>query len=86
MKAREHYLASLSARPEECLERLAGIASLLEHVKEYEVDIMNLQRAEALVPGEAGGYHEVRLANGAVMKAKTVILSTGARWDADAES
>jgi alkyl hydroperoxide reductase subunit F len=54
--------------------------ALEEHVKEYEVDIMNLQRAEALIPGEAGGFHEVRLANGAVMKAKAVILATGARW------
>ena len=29
------------------------VASLEEHVKEYEVDIMNLQRAEALVPAGA---------------------------------
>jgi alkyl hydroperoxide reductase subunit F len=54
--------------------------ALEEHVKEYEVDIMNLQRADALIPGAAGGYHEVRLVNGAVMKAKAVILATGARW------
>jgi alkyl hydroperoxide reductase subunit F len=54
--------------------------ALEEHVKEYEVDIMNLQKADALIPSEAGGYHEVRLANGAVMKAKAVILATGARW------
>jgi len=54
--------------------------ALEEHVKEYEVEIMNLQKAEALIPGEAGAYHEVRLANGAVMKAKALILATGARW------
>jgi alkyl hydroperoxide reductase subunit F len=54
--------------------------ALEEHVKEYDVDIMNLQRAEALVPGGAGGFHEVRLANGAVLKGKTVVLATGARW------
>ncbi|MBK9325112.1 MAG: alkyl hydroperoxide reductase subunit F [Hydrogenophilales bacterium] len=54
--------------------------ALEEHVKEYEVDIMNLQKAEALIPGEAGGYHEVRLANGAVLKARALILATGARW------
>ena len=54
--------------------------ALEEHVKEYAVDIMNLQKAEALIPGEAGGFHEVRLANGAVLKAKAVILATGARW------
>jgi len=54
--------------------------ALEEHVKEYDVDIMNLQKAEALIPGEPGAYHEVRLSNGAVMKAKALILATGARW------
>ncbi|MBM4181938.1 MAG: alkyl hydroperoxide reductase subunit F [Betaproteobacteria bacterium] len=54
--------------------------ALEEHVKEYEVDIMNLQKAAALIPGEAGGFHEVRLENGAVLKAKALILATGARW------
>ncbi|QDF95900.1 alkyl hydroperoxide reductase subunit F [Azoarcus sp. DD4] len=51
--------------------------ALEEHVKQYEVDVMNLQRASALVPGE---LHEVKLENGASLKAKTVILATGARW------
>ncbi|MGK6321152.1 alkyl hydroperoxide reductase subunit F [Sphingomonas sp. DT-204] len=56
-------------------------AHLEQHVREYDVDIMNLQRAEALVPaGHEGGLHEVKLANGASLKARTVILSTGARW------
>ncbi|MFD2641582.1 alkyl hydroperoxide reductase subunit F [Pseudomonas japonica] len=54
--------------------------ALEEHVKQYDVDIMNLQRAEALVPAAAGGLHEVRMASGATLKAKTVILATGARW------
>ncbi len=52
--------------------------ALEQHVKEYNVDIMNLQRAEALIPGEK--TTEVRLAGGASLKAKTVILATGARW------
>ena len=52
--------------------------ALEQHVKEYEVDIMNLQRAAALVPGEH--MHEVRLASGATLKARSVILATGARW------
>ncbi|MFA5242898.1 MAG: alkyl hydroperoxide reductase subunit F [Sulfuricella sp.] len=52
--------------------------ALEQHVKEYEVDIMNLQRAEALIPGE--GMHQVRLASGATLKARTVVLATGARW------
>ncbi|MBU0750657.1 MAG: alkyl hydroperoxide reductase subunit F [Gammaproteobacteria bacterium] len=53
-------------------------AALEQHVREYEVDIMNLQRAASLVPGK--NMHEVRLASGATLKAKTVILATGARW------
>ncbi|NSL54072.1 alkyl hydroperoxide reductase subunit F [Uliginosibacterium aquaticum] len=52
--------------------------ALEEHVKEYGVDIMNLQRALALKP-VAGGV-EITLENGAVLRSKTVILSTGARW------
>jgi alkyl hydroperoxide reductase subunit F len=53
-----------------------GVA-LEQHVKAYEVDIMNLQRAAKLVPGQPV---ELELASGASLKAKTVILSTGARW------
>nr|AAY88878.1 AhpF [Azospirillum baldaniorum] len=55
--------------------------ALEQHVKEYEVDVMNLQRAEKLIPAEGpGGLIEIQLANGASLKSKTVILSTGARW------
>ena len=52
-------------------------ASLEEHVKEYDIDVMNLQRAKRLEKKE---LIEVELENGAVLKSKTVILSTGARW------
>ncbi len=56
-------------------------ASLEQHVREYDVDVMNMQRAEKLVaPADPNGLFEVRLANGASLKSKTVILSTGARW------
>ncbi|KTC43841.1 alkyl hydroperoxide reductase subunit F, partial [Pseudomonas sp. ABAC61] len=56
-------------------------AALEEHVKQYDVDIMNLQRASALLPAkEVGGLHEVQFASGASLKAKSVILATGARW------
>ncbi|WP_285434191.1 alkyl hydroperoxide reductase subunit F [Pseudomonas sp. fls2-241-R2A-110] len=54
--------------------------ALEEHVKQYDVDIMNLQRADKLLPGKNGELHEVRFASGATLKAKTVILATGARW------
>ena len=58
------------------------LASALEqHVKDYDVDVMNLQRAEALVPAAVpGGLIAVRLAGGASLRARTVVLSTGARW------
>jgi NADH-dependent peroxiredoxin subunit F len=58
------------------------LASALEaHVKDYDVEIMNLQKAAKLVPAKTeGGYHEVVLENGASLKGRTVILSTGARW------
>ncbi|MBO0991940.1 alkyl hydroperoxide reductase subunit F [Bacillus sp. SD088] len=52
-------------------------ANLEEHVKEYNIDIMNLQRAKRL---EKKNQIEIELENGAVLKSKTVILSTGARW------
>ncbi|MCE1250425.1 MAG: alkyl hydroperoxide reductase subunit F [Comamonadaceae bacterium] len=56
-------------------------AALERHVREYEVDVMNLQRAKALRPAAApGGLIEVEMDNGAVLQSKTVILSTGARW------
>lgn len=52
-------------------------ASLEEHVKEYGIDVMKLQRAKRLEKKE---LIEVELESGAVLKSKTVILSTGARW------
>ncbi|HEY5804503.1 MAG TPA: alkyl hydroperoxide reductase subunit F [Lysobacter sp.] len=58
------------------------LASALEqHVREYDVDIMNLQRASRLVPAsEPGGLIEVQLENGASLKSRSVVLATGARW------
>ena len=55
-------------------------AAMERHVRAYEVDIMNLQRADRLLPAGADGLVEVMLASGASLKSKTVILSTGARW------
>ncbi len=57
------------------------VSAMEQHVNEYEVDIMNMQRAEKLIPAaQPGGLHEVKLANGASLKSRTLILSTGARW------
>lgn len=56
-------------------------AALEQHVRQYEVDLMTAQRADKLVPATAeGGLAEVHLANGGVLKARSVILATGARW------
>lgn len=56
-------------------------AALEEHVKEYNVDIMNLQRAVKLIPAsEPGAEHEVQFDSGASLKSKTLVLATGARW------
>ncbi len=56
-------------------------AALEAHVKAYNVNIMNLQRADKLIPAaQPGGLIEIQLANGGSLKSKTVILSTGARW------
>ncbi|GMS54984.1 alkyl hydroperoxide reductase subunit F [Enterococcus raffinosus] len=50
-----------------------------DHVKQYDVDIMKGQRAKSI---QKNDLIEVELENGAQLKAKTAILSTGARWRA----
>jgi alkyl hydroperoxide reductase subunit F len=56
-------------------------AQLEAHVGEYDIDVMNLAAAEKLVPAsEPGGYHQVVLKNGAVLKTRALVLATGARW------
>jgi alkyl hydroperoxide reductase subunit F len=52
--------------------------ALEEHVRHYDVDVMNLQRAKGLV--RHADLIEVQLESGASLKARSVILSTGARW------
>jgi len=55
--------------------------ALESHVKDYGVDVMNLQRADQLIPATTpGGLVELKLANGGSLKSRTVIISTGARW------
>ncbi len=56
-------------------------AQLESHVREYDIDLMNLQKAEKLIPARSpGGLHEVVLENGASLKARSLVLTTGARW------
>lgn len=53
------------------------VSALEQHVRAYDVDVMNLQRASALIPGE---LIEVKLESGASLKARSVVIATGARW------
>jgi len=55
-------------------------AALEEHVRQYGVDVMSLQKVARIVPAAAGQLAEVQLENGGVLKAKAVILATGAKW------
>ncbi|WP_396267803.1 alkyl hydroperoxide reductase subunit F [Ideonella sp.] len=56
-------------------------AALEAHMRAYDVDLMGGQKVDALLPAaEAGGLATLKLANGAELKSKTVILTTGARW------
>ena len=56
-------------------------AALEAHVRHYGVDIMNLQRVARLEPApQPGALATVQLENGGSLKARTVILATGARW------
>ena len=55
-------------------------AHLEQHVKDYDVDIMNLQKAVSLKSANGDGLATIELENGASLRARTVILSTGARW------
>jgi alkyl hydroperoxide reductase subunit F len=56
--------------------RLAG--ELEQHVRQYEVDVMNSLRAEGLQAKD--GMIEVKVVGGGTAKAKAVVLATGARW------
>ncbi len=56
-------------------------AAMEEHVQQYGVEILRGERVASLVPAaQTGGLAEVVLANGAVLKARSVIVATGARW------
>ena len=57
------------------------VTALEQHVLSYDVTVINRQQAVRLVPAEdESGLHEVQLASGASLRARTIVLSTGARW------
>ncbi|MBO1518883.1 alkyl hydroperoxide reductase subunit F [Oceanisphaera pacifica] len=57
-------------------------ASLEQHIKEYDVDIISAQRATGIQSASAdtNGLVNIPLASGATLKSRSVILATGARW------
>lgn len=56
-------------------------ADLESHIRQYGVEVMTRQRASRVVPAsETGNYIEVHTEDGGVLKTRSVILSTGARW------
>lgn len=55
-------------------------ADLEAHARAYGVDIMVGQRAAKLQPAQGGAPASITLDNGAVLRGRTVILATGARW------
>ncbi|MEY4339116.1 MAG: alkyl hydroperoxide reductase subunit, partial [Actinomycetota bacterium] len=55
--------------------------ALEQNVRDYDVDVMNLQRAVRLTPAaDTGGLVQVTLESGATLQSRSVVLSTGARW------
>lgn len=58
------------------------VAALEEHVKIYDVDVMHLQRAQALSQPtlNKNDLLEIKLESGATLRSKAVIIATGARW------
>lgn len=57
------------------------VAAMEAHIRDYDIDVMNLQRAAKLIPAtEKGGLITVELENGGTLQAKSVVISTGARW------
>ncbi len=57
------------------------VGQMQAHIGEYDIDLIDRVVADTLIPArEIGGLHEVRLTNGASLKARSLILTTGARW------
>ena len=60
-------------------QKLAG--ALKAHVDDYDVDVIDTQSATRLVPASVeGGMHQIETASGAVLKARSIIIATGAKW------
>ena len=72
-------IESYSAVPKTEGQKLAG--ALKVHVDEYDVDVIDSQSASKLIPAAVeGGLHQIETASGAVLKARSIIVATGAKW------
>lgn len=57
------------------------VANLEAHVRDYDVDVMDNQKAVKLEQSAAKpGYYDIELENGATLTSRTMLLATGARW------
>ena len=55
--------------------------ALEEHVRDYDVDVIDRRRVRTLKPADdAGGLATVELDTGARLHARAVVVTTGARW------
>ncbi|HEY6559288.1 MAG TPA: alkyl hydroperoxide reductase subunit F [Polyangiaceae bacterium] len=53
------------------------VAGMAAHCASYPIDVIKQERAKRLIPGEV---HTIELESGATLRARSVILATGARW------
>lgn len=62
------------------------VADLESHVREYDIDIIlsqkvkNISKSEKTKSKNANDLIHVELENGSILKSKTIIIATGARW------
>ncbi|MBX6952951.1 alkyl hydroperoxide reductase subunit F [Providencia rettgeri] len=55
--------------------------ALKNHVDSYDVDVIDGQSVAKLIPAaEDGGLHQIETASGGILKSRSIIISTGARW------
>ena len=60
----------------------AKLSSALEHhLKTYDIDLITMQRVKKLRPTDKGeGLVQIDLESGAQLEARSLVISTGARW------
>lgn len=55
--------------------------ALKNHVDSYDVDVIDGQSVAKLTPAaQEGGLHQIETVSGGILKSRSIIISTGARW------